>query len=106
DHMQEELRNLTIQEALVGLQYTAPADVRPVFQRLAADLAQQRDYADALRASKIRLGSQVWDDCVAGLLLAQAVGERSIRRTFKRITDNARAQVQLRRRIQSQQAEH
>jgi Flp pilus assembly protein TadB len=101
----EELRTVTIQEALVSLGSTAPLPVRPVFQRLAADLAQQRDYGDALRASKVRLGSQVWDDCVAGLLLAHEVGERNIREVFQRIASNARAQVQLRRRVYAQQAE-
>jgi tight adherence protein B len=105
ERVYEELRAVTIQEALVSLGSTAPLPVQPVFQRLAADLAQQRDYGDALRASKVRLGSQVWDDCVAGLLLAHAVGERNIREVFKRIASNARAQVQLRRRVYAQQAE-
>ena len=49
-----------------------------------------------MRASKIRLGSQIWDDTVSGLLLAHTVGERNIRAVFRRITDNARAQVQFR----------
>jgi Flp pilus assembly protein TadB len=105
ERVQEELRTVGIQEALVSLETTAPEAVRPIFQRLAADLAQQRDYADALRASKVRLGSQIWDDAVAGLLLAHTVGERNIRGVFKRVTDNARAQVQLRQRVRSQQAE-
>jgi tight adherence protein B len=105
ERVQEELRTVTIQEALTSLERTVPRAVQPVFQRLAADLAQQRDYGDALRASKIRLGSQIWDDTVSGLLLAHTVGERNIRAVFKRITDNARARVQLRRRVHSQQAE-
>ena len=105
ERVQEELRTVGIQEALMSLDRTAPAVVRPVFQRLTADLAQQRDYTDALRASRLRLGSQIWDDAVAGLLLAHSVGERNIRAVFKRITDNARAQVQLRKRVHSQQAE-
>jgi tight adherence protein B len=105
ERVQEELRTVTIQEALVSLEHTAPPAVQPAFQRLAADLAQQREYADALRVSKVRLGSQVWDDCVAGLLLAHAVGERNIREVFKRIANNARAQVHLRRQLHSQQAE-
>jgi Flp pilus assembly protein TadB len=105
ERVYEELRTVTIQEALVSLGGTAPSPVQPVFQRLAADLAQQRDYGDALRASKVQLGSQAWDDCVSGLLLAHAVGERNIREVFKRIASNARAQVQLRRRVHSQQAE-
>ncbi len=105
ERAQEELRTVTIQEALMSLGNTAPPAVQPVFQRLAADLAQQREYADALRASQVRLGSQVWDDCVAGLLLAHTVGERNIRTIFKRLANNARAQVQLRQRIRAQQAE-
>jgi len=105
ERVQEELRTVGIQEALVSLERTAPEAVRPTFQKLAADLAQQRDYADALRSSKVRLGSQVWDDAVAGLLLAHTVGERNMRAVFRRITDSARAQAQLRRRVQSQQAE-
>jgi Flp pilus assembly protein TadB len=105
ERVQEELRTVGIQEALVSLERTAPEVVRPTFQRLAADLAQQRDYENALRASKLRLGSQIWDDAVAGLLLAHVVGERNIRVVFRRITDNARAQVQLRRRVHSQQSE-
>jgi Flp pilus assembly protein TadB len=105
ERVYEELRTVTIQEALVSLGGTAPPPVQPVFQRLAADLAQQRGYGDALRASKVQLGSQAWDDCVSGLLLAHAVGERNIREVFKRIAGNARAQVQLRRRVHSQQAE-
>jgi tight adherence protein B len=105
ERIQEELRTVGIQEALVTLERTAPAIVRPTFQRLAADLAQQREYAEALRATKVRLGSQIWDDAVAGLLLAHAVGERNIRAVFQRITENARSQVQLRRRVRSQQAE-
>jgi tight adherence protein B len=105
ERVQEELRTVGIQEALASLERTAPVIVRPTFQRLAADLAQQRDYAEALRATKIRLGSRIWDDAVAGLLLAHAVGERNIRAVFKRITDNARSQVQLRRRLHAQQAE-
>jgi Flp pilus assembly protein TadB len=105
ERVYEELRTVTIQEALVSLGATAPPPVQPAFQRLAADLAQQRDYGDALRASKARLGCRAWDDCVAGLLLAHAVGERNIREVFKRIAGNARAQVQLRRRVHSQQAE-
>ena len=93
ERVYEELRTVTIQEALVSLGSTAPPPVQPVFQRLAADLAQQRDYGDALRASKVQLGSQAWDDCVSGLLLAHGVGERNIREVFKRIASNARAQV-------------
>lgn len=105
ERVQEELRTVTIQEALTSLERTAPVAVRPAFQKLAGDLAQQRDYAEALRASRTRLGSQIWDDTVAGLLLAHTVGERNIRTVFKRITDNARAQVQLRKRVHAQQAE-
>ncbi len=105
ERVQQELRTVGIQEALASLERTAPEIVRPTFQRLAADLAQQRDYAEALRATQIRLGSRIWDDAVAGLLLAHSVGERNIRAVFKRITDSARAQVQLRRQLHAQQAE-
>ena len=105
ERVQEELRTVTIQEALTSLERTAPKPVQAAFQRLASDLAQQRDYGDALRASKARLGSPVWDDCVAVLLLAHSVGERNIRDVFKRIADSARSQVQLRQRVHAQQSE-
>jgi tight adherence protein B len=105
ERVQEELRTVTIQEALVSLERTAPVAVQPAFRRLASDLAQQRDYADALRASRVRLGSRLWDDCVAGLLLAHSVGERNMRAVFRCIADSARAQVQVRKRVRSQQTD-
>jgi tight adherence protein B len=105
ERVQEELKAVGIQEALMSLEHTAPDLVRPTFRRLAADLGQQRDYADALRATQVRLSSRIWDDTVAGLLLAHTVGERNIRAVFKRITDSARGQVELRRRVHAQQAE-
>jgi tight adherence protein B len=106
ERAQEELRTVTIQEMLVSLARTAPAAVQPAFQRLAWDLEHQRDFADALRASQVWMGSRVWDTCVASLLLAHTVGERNLRATFGRIASNARADVQLRRAIRSQQAQH
>lgn len=102
---QEELRTVTIQEMLASLSHTAPAAVQPVFQRLAWDLEHQRDFAEALRASQLHMGSRVWDTCVASLLLAHTVGERNLRATFGRIAANARADVQLRRAIRAQQAQ-
>jgi len=102
---QEELRTVTIQEALVSLRDTAPPAVQPVFERLAWDLEHQRDFADALRASQARLASDVWDSCVASLLLAQTVGERNLRTVLKRVASNARADAQLRRTIRAQQAQ-
>src|SRR5919199_3024568 len=105
ERAQEELRTVTIQEMLVSLARTAPEAVQPVFQRLAWDLEHQRDFADALRASQLHIGSRVWDTCVAALLLAHTVGERNLRATFRRIAANAHADVQLRRAIRAQQAQ-
>ncbi len=106
ERAQEELRTLTIQEMLLGLGRTAPAAVQPVFRRLAQDLEHQRDFGDALRASQPRLSSRIWDACVAALLLSHSVGERNLRAVLKRVAANARAEVQLRRSIRAQQAQH
>ena len=106
ERAQEELRTLTIQEMLLSLQRTAPPAVQPAFRRLAWDLEHQRDFGDALRASQVRLGSRVWDSCVAALLLSQSVGERSLRSVLKRVAANAGAEVQLRRSVRAQQAQH
>jgi Flp pilus assembly protein TadB len=103
---QEELRTGTMQEMLISLGGSAPLAVRSVFQRLARDLEHQRDFADALRASQVRLASSVWDSCVAALLLSHSVGERNLRATLQRVTATARAEVQLRRSIRAQQAQH
>ena len=87
----------------MSLERTSPRAVQPVFQRLAADLAQQRDYADALRASKVRLGSAIWDDCVASLLLGDSSGG-PIGETLEQLAASVRASVELRKAVAAQQA--
>lgn len=94
---------LSVQEALVGLAKSGPADLRPEFARLVRE-AQLLGFEPALVAMRDRLADPVFDTVASALLLNDRVGGRNVSQVLDRLAHATRAQLLIQQELSAHQA--
>jgi tight adherence protein B len=94
---------LSVQQALIGLARSGPAELRPEFAILVRE-ARLVGFEPAIRAMRDTLADPVFDVVAAALVLNDQVGGRNVSQVLDRLAHATRAQLRIHEELRAYQS--